>query len=259
MTQIIYKEFLCRFFEARDPRAPRDRGRQRFLKAEKRFCELGIGSNIDLLNAYSSLGSNEKFVAIIVFGKQKYHRAIPLLFRELGSKSGLIGGIAAVTLGVLGGDRVFSRLLRHIDLCSANRVGMRAVSALCNIQHLSCEKSMLAIHKLIEILGDTYAHDNARAMAAEGLANMLQHTDRRTIIWRRAVDALLEALDDPSPDVRCCSAYAIGELHIRKALKQLRHIAKHDHEVCPGIGPISKEAANAILQIKDGKGVRNAL
>lgn len=101
------------------------------------------------------------------------------------------------------------------------------------------------------ILDDRSEVEDARAMAAEGLVNALYGMDRRRKVYRDAVRLLIHTLDDPAAEVRCCCVYALGQLRVSAATRKLKEMAAHDHACCPGIGPISSEAIEAISFIED--------
>ena len=64
----------------------------------------------------------------------------------------------------------------------------------------------------------------------------------------RAVALTRKALQDPKPEVRASAAYALGELHVKAAILQLRH-ALEDKEI-----PVVLAAALALVKMKDPDG-----
>jgi HEAT repeat protein len=48
---------------------------------------------------------------------------------------------------------------------------------------------------------------------------------------KRVVDALINGLDDASMEVRFWSAFALGEMKVRKAANKLERLAAKDDEV----------------------------
>lgn len=61
---------------------------------------------------------------------------------------------------------------------------------------------------------------------------------------------LLRNLNDTPSEVRFWCAYALGEMHDRKALPELRCLAMNDHRVVKGWWKVSKEAKDAIKKIE---------
>jgi HEAT repeat protein len=80
-----------------------------------------------------------------------------------------------------------------------------------------------------------------RAFAAEALV----------VIHRRVTHrVLLRNLKDSSAEVRFWCAYALGAIQERKALSTLRWLAENDNRVVKGRWSVSKEARDAIANIK---------
>ena len=67
---------------------------------------------------------------------------------------------------------------------------------------------------------------------------------------RRAVPALIAALDDPSPAVRLWSAFALGELSDRRAVSPLERLAATDVSPVPGWWTVSEEAREALKRLE---------
>ena len=64
------------------------------------------------------------------------------------------------------------------------------------------------------------------------------------------VDSLVHGLDDPSPEVRFWSIYALVRLRERKIIPKLQHIAANDTAVCPGMWTLRQEALWGLLKFE---------
>ena len=90
-----------------------------------------------------------------------------------------------------------------------------------------------------------------RAQAAEALAT--QYTGFRPR-WRRRyqciVESLMRGLEDPEPEVRFWSIYALACLKEARMRPQLQHIAAHDTAHCPGMWSLRQEALWALGRLE---------
>lgn len=245
-------KFLNRFFEAWTPQS--EPARSRFLRARASFAARGIKSNLDLLSHYSSFTPNERLVAILIFMHHHYQRATTIILAEILSNNDMISGSASAALASFGGERNLRRLIRMVHQHSRKRDRLNLVSALAMISNVP--SNTLLINSLVGMLMDTSEFEECRATAAEGLANALQDCDKRTSQYRRAIEVMMRMLDDPSPNVRFCCAFSLGQLKVKKALVKLREMARNDHAKCsghaeePGGWTVSKEADEAIEAIE---------
>ena len=98
-----------------------------------------------------------------------------------------------------------------------------------------------AIPELSSILTALDEPVSVRAHAAEALG---------VIGDRRASGALLDVLDDSSPDVRFWATYALGELREQRAVPALKRLACSDNTGPTGWWPVKEEAANALAKIR---------
>ena len=99
---------------------------------------------------------------------------------------------------------------------------------------------------LESVVAATAEHPDVRAHAAEGLGNLGR---------KSSVDVLLATLSDPEPAVRFWSAYALGEIGDRRAVKGLRHLLTDESEV-RGLGSVAAEARSAMERIGERQGTR---
>lgn len=114
---------------------------------------------------------------------------------------------------------------------------------------LDNERTTRAIPPLLGVLGNASEEARIRGAAAESVGCILMFADRRRKIFRQAVRVLIDALRDPSPEVRFWSAYALGSMRARAALDELRRVATTDEAMCPRWWLLRDEAADAIAQI----------
>lgn len=229
--------------------------RQWFMRAAWRFRELGLTTCGRLFNAYDDLSRREKFVAITIFMRQTFRRAIPLLLGEVVSDDLLLSGAAGGGLAVIGGDAVMRRVIRLLDEGDNTEV-QRAVltGTLSMMFHVQNEEARIS--KLRRILDDTSDCEGCRTSAAEGLGRALLSVDRRSRVYRDSIRSLLSHLSDRSPDVRACIIAALGELRERKAIVHLKRMQRYDHDKCSlhaevrGGWTVSLEANKALVGIQ---------
>lgn len=103
--------------------------------------------------------------------------------------------------------------------------------------------------EFIEVLQNVDEYPEIRAQAAEGLANALDCCSPRFAWFRRAETALIEALDDPSVQVRWWSSFALGVARSKKAVPRLSELAVGDHTMLPGWWTVAEEAEDALSNI----------
>ncbi len=99
----------------------------------------------------------------------------------------------------------------------------------------------MATECLLRFLSNHEEDEGVRTHAAESLGLLKD---------RRAVDALLAALNDSSPSVRFWSAYALGEIGDPRAVPALRRLADSDDSEIEGWGSLKEEALEAIHRIE---------
>jgi HEAT repeat protein len=100
-----------------------------------------------------------------------------------------------------------------------------------------------AVVPLVHVLRNTQEAPELRGQAAEALAYIGN---------RRAVPALLVALEDPSPEVRLWSAFALGELRDQRAVSPLERLAATDTAPVPGWWTVGEEAREALKRLEEG-------
>lgn len=113
----------------------------------------------------------------------------------------------------------------------------RRRAAVYILGNLSVRKS---VPILVSLLLNKSEDEGLRGEAAEALGNIMDH---------RAIDPLIQTLDDDSVEVRFWSIFALGQLDAKKALPRLRKIARIDKATLRGWWSIKKEAIDAINNI----------
>lgn len=58
---------------------------------------------------------------------------------------------------------------------------------------------------------------------------------------------------DPSKELRFWCSFALGEMGEKRATAALEHLAATDHRLVPAFHPVSREAADAVRQIRERK------
>lgn len=142
---------------------------------------------------------------------------------------------AAKALIALGDKRVVPALIALAQGAGASDQRAAAVYALGWLY------DSRALAPLLRMLRSRREDAQLRGYAAEALAYLGN---------RRAVPALLAALDDPAPEVRLWSAFALGELGDRRAVAPLEHLAATDGTPVPGWWTAGEEAREALKHLE---------
>lgn len=130
--------------------------------------------------------------------------------------------LAATTLGELKDTRAWQQLVQAL---SDTAPAVRKAAALA----LGLMQETRALDKLIELLGHD-DHVDVRGVAARALGQLGK---------RKAVQPLIEGLNDPHPYVRRLCAGSLGLIGSSKALKPLKHVASNDPD------PVVRKTAQA--------------
>lgn len=101
-----------------------------------------------------------------------------------------------------------------------------------------------ALPALLGVLKDKHEDARLRGQVAEALAQI--DTNEKII-------PLIEALNDPSAEVRFWTAFALGESKDKQAIPYLQKLADEDKEYLPDWGLVSEEALKAIETINQDK------
>jgi HEAT repeat protein len=101
----------------------------------------------------------------------------------------------------------------------------------------------------IKLLGDRNDSPAVRAQAAEGLAYKFHRKRRGTLGFQAAIEVLVAALTDGSPDVRYYAAFALGVSGERKVVAALRKATKDQATSKNFVGTVGDEAMRAVEKI----------
>ena len=207
------------------------------LKAE-------INSVSDLISSLPNEDLNENTREIICWflPKLQDERALIPLLATLKDRKGDLRIAAAKALGELGNEQAIEPLINILegDLDTEVRIaGSYALGLIGDSR---------GIEPMIKILRDQSQPPKLRGMVAEALSNIGD---------RRAVDPLILSLSDESVEVRFWASFALGELGDSKALPELERLAATDEMELAGWGTISREATEAIQQIKNKQDLSN--
>jgi HEAT repeat protein len=225
-----------------------------FKYAAAAFRKLQIKSIKDLMSHYMTLPVKGRFVALFLFMKYRHRGALPIIFKELSGNNSVLAGIAAGAVATIGGDDVLNRIVRLLRRQTPDLRRMPLVSALSMLRKI--QDIELWTRHLLAILKDKSEPLECRMSAAEGAANALMAADKRSRLYLNAISVLMAMLVDDSPDVRACSAFALGQLRSKKSIKKLEQLVRDDQARCclhaghPGGWTVSMEAKEAIEAIK---------
>jgi hypothetical protein len=110
---------------------------------------------------------------------------------------------------------------------------------------------------LRRIFANPHEAPAVRAQAAEALGSQLSgYRHRWQRRYLRIVDALVRGLEDPAPEVRFWSIYALVGVNEPRILPRLHHIAATDTASCPGMWTLRQEALWAIKWFEEGVDVQ---
>lgn len=129
------------------------------------------------------------------------------------------------------------------------RTATRPEVRLAVVFALTWQKDMRGWAKFIKILGDRNESPAVRAQAAEGLAYKFHRKRKETSDFQPAIEILVAALTDVSPDVRYYAAFALGASGESKVLPALLKAAKDRSTSENFVGTVGDEAMNAAEQI----------
>ena len=161
--------------------------------------------------------------------------SIRALLNALADADATVRWEAAKTLSALGDKRVVPPLLALAQ--GAGETEQRAAA----VYALGWLRDSRALAPLVQVLRDSREDAQLRGHAAEALAYLGN---------RRAAPALITTLDDPSPEVRLWSAFALGELGDRRAVAPLERLAATDVTPVPGWWTVGEEAREALKRLQ---------
>lgn len=136
-----------------------------------------------------------------------------------------------------------------IPLRELLRTATRPEVRLSIVFALAWQRDMRTWPIFIKLLGDRNESPAVRAQAAEGLAYKFYQKRRGTSGFQSAIEILVAALTDASPDVRYYAAFALGVSGERKVIPALRKAAKDRSTSKNFVGTVGDEAMHAVKQV----------
>lgn len=220
--------------------------RERAQRDLEALTQMGIASFEELIARLPTLSVDERWTplaALVHFGKG---RAVPPLLRILRDPGVQARWQLLRPFSHLRGERVFRTLTKLVRNDPDPEVREQAAHQLA---WLFDER---VYEPLLDVLQNREEMPRVRAQAAEGLGMLLDCADARNRRFRQAASSLITALQDPAPEVRFWSAYALGVMRARAALPELQHLAATDDAMCAGWWLVREEASDAAAYILGG-------
>ena len=194
--------------------------------------------------------SQVRTIACSWLGRLGDKRAVPTLKNALQSDADpKVREASAYALGELNDKRAVPALKNALQSDADPKVREAAAYALGWIWTGKKE----ATEALVRALSDRAEQPAIRGVAADSLS-------RQWVLGGNpeVVEALVAACEDPSPEVRYWSAFALGEVSDVRALPTLERLAKTDDGVAPNGESVSEEAMAAIKRIGENQIVGRA-
>jgi HEAT repeat protein len=213
--------------------------RRKIKKHLVRLLSLGVDSLESLIAILMDRATEDDIRLSIcwILGQLGDKRATTALLKVFSGQNISLSLEAAKSLGMLKSKRAAPVLIK--ELIKGENIDKRAASAYA----LGVLLDERAIDPLVTVLKNKNDSPKVRGATAEAL------------IWfgkkrKRVVDALINGLEDTSVEVRFWSAFALGELKVRRAANKLEKLAANDDEILPGWWSVSKEASDALDRIR---------
>lgn len=197
--------------------------------------KLGDEAVIDLLDALGHSDDSLVLESVVLVGRLKTPRAVPLLIQVVETRSRLFRSHAAESLGQIADRRAVPTLIALLK-DDDPAVRANATSALVRIPDRQ------ALEPLRQVLTDE--DDDVRIHALQAIAEIGD---------ARAVPDLLERLNDRSPEVQVAAAEALGQCGDARAVEPLLERLKSDDE------PILLRAISALRRLKDPRAAQALL
>lgn len=121
-----------------------------------------------------------------------------------------------------------------------------AVKAVCLISATRTSRDAL-----LAVLRDPDERTETRGEAAEALAGVCWRPNKYCRRDREVEQEMLRGLDDPEPEIRFWSIFALGEMCCRAALPRLRELAHDPHpRSISGLWTVAEEAVDTIAKLE---------
>jgi HEAT repeat protein len=213
-------------------------------EVRRELVERGIASEKAMYENLSKASKRLRLLGIRLIEDRGRTSAIPLLADLLEAEEEEVQMAAASALATIGGRPALLMLTGILEIEHRPSIRQAAVHALAFMFEDE------AFGPLLAVLQNSSESPTTRGMAAEGLANLLEHSDSRKSSHRRAVAVLIKTLGDESPRVRFWASFALGCLKSHQAIPHLRRLVETDKSVCRGWWSVAREAEDALLSIQ---------
>lgn len=213
----------------------------------RELAERGIASEKAMYDSLSSASKRLRLLGIRLIEDRGRISAMPLLAELLADEEDEVRMAAASALAAIGGRASLLVLAGILEIERRQTVRHAAVHALAFMFEDD------AFGPLISVFQNPSESPSIRGIAAEGIANLLEHSDPRGESYKQAVAVLITGLQDESPKVRFWASFALGCLKAHQAIPHLRRLADTDKAVCRGWWSVAREAEDALLSIQGGE------
>jgi HEAT repeat protein len=212
------------------------------LRSIKRLLAAGVSSFDDLERLLAHGTESQKSLACWVLsrtGRKKYARALMAALKDEKASSGLVAE-AGTGLCVLRSKTCLKPIIRVLRRGATADHRQAAAYALRGYQG---REACLA---LAEKVADKREDEEVRGCAAESLGEVACMEKKGTRLYEHSGKVLLNALKDPSCVLLFWAAFAISSMGYRKALPELRNLARSDRRLVPGLWYVHEEARDTI-------------
>jgi len=219
----------------------------KITQIRRELAERGMASEKAMYEKLSGASKRFRLLGITLIEKRGLISAIPLLAALLEDEEEEVQMAAASALATIGGRAALLVLAGMLEMERRPTVRQAAVHALAFLFEEE------AVGLLLAVLQNVSESPGTRGIAAEGIANILEHSDPRGKSHKQAVPVLIKVLEDESAKVRFWASFALGRLKAHEAIPHLRRLADTDKAVCRGWWSVAREAEDALLAIQGGE------
>lgn len=219
----------------------------KITQIRRELAERGITSEKAMYEKLPRSSKRLRLLGIRLIEDRGSISAIPLLAELLDDQDEEVQMAAAAALAKIGGRASLLVLAGILEIEHRPSVRQAAVHALA----FMFEEE--AFGPLISVFQNSSESPGTRGIAAEGIANLLEHSDPRGVRRSRAASVLITALEDASPQVRFWASFALGCLKAHQAIPHLQRLVDTDKAICRGWWSVAREAEDALLSIQGGE------
>ena len=204
------------------------------------MAALGVHTSSELaaICADAKRPLQHRLQSCLILGQLRAREALPELLKIAAGEDDKLSWQALVAIGAIGSRRATRSILRLLRSTKSPIARHGMVMALTQ---LADERARAA---LTRIAGDSREKPNVRGLAAEALG--LLRRKKRTSWF------LIQALQDPSPEVRFGSLCAIGAINERRALPFVRELL-NDAAVVDGKESVGERASLVLSSLETSR------